>query len=231
MIGAHINPKRQRGMGTTRLCAPHPSLTLRVSIFLAAIVAGGCHRSLPSSDATTNTATVTLTSSAVRADRRLYDGAPPVIPHKPLNIKCTECHTSTGKQAPPLGFAPANPHAATQGVSGTSYCQQCHVFRRDEKTFLDLENDFVGLAQQFAQADRLYPGAPPVIPHRLFMRENCTSCHSGPAARPEIVCKHTERTNCRQCHVPVVVPRDQAAAVNLTLPSAARSSGGESDAP
>ena len=187
-----------------------PLLTLRVGILVATIAAGGCHRLLPSSDESADRVTVTLTASDVRADRRLYDGAPPVIPHKPLNITCTECHTSSGKQAPPLGFAPANPHAATKGVSGTSYCQQCHVFRRDEQTFQNLENDFAGLRQQFATADRLYPGAPPVIPHRLFMRENCTSCHSGPAARPEIVCKHTERTNCRQCHVPAIAAAGSA---------------------
>jgi nitrate reductase cytochrome c-type subunit len=197
-----------------------PSLTLRVGILLATLVADGCHRMLPSPDAGANTVSVTLTPTAVRADRRFYDGAPPVIPHKPLNITCTECHTSTGKQAPPLGFAPANPHAATKGVSGTSYCQQCHVFRRDEKTFLDLQSDFVGLPQQFTPSDRLYPGAPPTIPHRVFMRENCTSCHSGPVARPEIVCKHTERTNCRQCHVPVIAQRDQTAAVDLAEPPA-----------
>ena len=210
-------------MGATRPRAAHPSPSLRVGILLAALViAGGCHRLFPAAEPGADQAAVTLTPTAVRADRRLYDGAPPVIPHKPLNIKCTECHTSTGKEAPPLGFAPANPHAATKGVSGTSYCQQCHVFRRDEKTFLDLDSDFVGLRQQFSKSERLYPGAPPVIPHRIFMRENCTSCHSGPVARPEIVCKHTERANCRQCHVPAVAPRGQTAAVDLAAPPAAQ---------
>jgi hypothetical protein len=144
---------------------------------------------------------LTVTSSQVRSQRRLYDGAPPVIPHAPLNITCTECHTATGKEAPPLGFAPANPHAKTSGISGTRNCQQCHVFRRQEELFR--ENDFAGLTQHFAKADRLYPGAPPVIPHRVFMRENCTACHSGPVARPEILCRHIDRKNCRQCHVPV----------------------------
>jgi cytochrome c-type protein NapB len=144
-----------------------------------------------------------LTPSLVRAERRLYDGAPPVIPHRPINIDCTECHTTTGKEAPPLGFAPANPHAETSGISGTRYCQQCHVFRRQDELFR--ENDFAGLAQRFEPADRLYAGAPPVIPHRVFMRENCAACHSGPVARPEILCRHIERTNCRQCHVPATV--------------------------
>jgi nitrate reductase cytochrome c-type subunit len=184
---------------------------LSIGLFLAALVAaGGCHRLLSSggADAKRESTGLTLTPTAARADRRLYNGAPPVIPHKPLNITCTECHTTSGKEVPPLGFAPANPHAATKGVSATSYCQQCHVFRRQETTFQELETDFAGLRQEFIPSDRLYPGAPPVIPHRVFMRENCTSCHSGPVARPEIVCTHTERTNCRQCHVPVTVGDD-----------------------
>jgi cytochrome c-type protein NapB len=138
------------------------------------------------------------TSSAMRAKRRLYDGAPPAIPHAPLNIKCVACHTDTGKETPPLGLAPANPHAQTAGLSATSHCQQCHVFRQSEAAFAP--SDFRGLAQHFVKAERLYPGAPPVIPHRVFMRENCTSCHSGPVARPEIRCSHPERKNCRQCH-------------------------------
>jgi cytochrome c-type protein NapB len=166
-------------------------------LVLAAAVAG-CGR--PASEA----GDLHLTPSAVRAGRRLYDGAPPVIPHPPLQIKCTACHTDTGKEAPPLGFAPANPHARTEGLAGTSYCQQCHVFRRSEAAFAD--NGFAGLRQRLVKSDRLYPGAPPVIPHRLLMRENCTACHSGPAARPEIHCTHPQRANCRQCHVPVVEP-------------------------
>jgi len=171
--------------------------TFRLLLLWLAAGAAGC-------DALTSEAPVGPTSTLVRSQRRLYDGAPPVIPHVPLNIKCTACHTDTGKEAPPLGFAPANPHAKTEGLSATSNCQQCHVFRRQEEVFA--ESDFRGVAQQFAKADRLYPGAPPVIPHRVFMRENCTSCHSGPVARPEIRCSHPQRVNCRQCHVPVLEP-------------------------
>jgi hypothetical protein len=163
-------------------------------LFLMTFAGGaGCD-----SASTDNPPAAALTSSAVRAERRLYDGAPPVIPHAPLNIKCVACHTDTGKDAPPLGLAPANPHAQTAGLSATSHCQQCHVFRKTEQAFA--ESDFCGLPQQFAKAERLYPGAPPVIPHRVFMRENCTSCHAGPVARQEIRCSHPTRANCRQCH-------------------------------
>lgn len=167
----------------------------RLGLLLASLGVLGCGAA--PSQLQTNTAP---TDFATRAARRLYDGAPPVIPHAPLNIKCVACHTDTGKEAPPLGFAPANPHAQTAGLSATSHCQQCHVFRQPSEVFA--ESDFHGLPQQFTKAERLYPGAPPVVPHRSFMRENCTACHSGPVARVEIRCSHPLRTNCRQCHVP-----------------------------
>jgi cytochrome c-type protein NapB len=35
------------------------------------------------------------------------------------------------------------------------------------------------------------------------MRENCTACHDGPAAREEIRTPHPERVRCRQCHLTV----------------------------
>ena len=163
---------------------------------------------------------VALTSSTARAQRRLYDGAPPVIPHAPLNITCVACHTDTGKEAPPLGFAPANPHAQTAGIGAVSHCQQCHAFRRQDAVFA--ESDFRGLPQQFAMADRLYAGAPPVIPHRVFMRENCTSCHSGPVARPEIRCTHPQRANCRQCHAQGAEPAEPPALATASLVPAGR---------
>lgn len=46
--------------------------------------------------------------------------------------------------------------------------------------------------------------APPTIPHKTFMRENCTACYSGAAAREEIRTPHPERSRCRQCHVPTL---------------------------
>jgi cytochrome c-type protein NapB len=184
----------------------------RDSLRLAAMVLLACAGSVGCDSVAPEAVAIKPTTSAVRAGRRLYDGAPPVIPHAPLQIKCTSCHTDTGKESPPLGFAPANPHAGAVGLSATSNCQQCHVFRQWEEVFA--ESDFAGLTQHFAKADRLYPGAPPVIPHRVFMRENCASCHTGPVARPEIRCTHPQRINCRQCHVPVMDPT--APALNTT---------------
>jgi cytochrome c-type protein NapB len=65
-------------------------------------------------------------------------------------------------------------------------------------------NSFQGLEQGLRFGERLYPGAPPTIPHRLLMRENCGACHVGPGARAGIVTSHPERVRCRQCHVAVL---------------------------
>lgn len=177
----------------------------RAPIMLAAlsllVAATGCDSTASSPS------TVIPTASAVRAERRLYDGAPPVIPHPPLHIRCVSCHTETGKDSPPLGVAPANPHSATTGLSNTGDCRQCHVFRELDRVFVD--SDFVGLRPSIARDERLYSGAPPVIPHRVFMRENCRSCHCGPGVRPEIRCSHPQRTNCRQCHVQIATATEQ----------------------
>lgn len=197
-----------RGTGAEGMNAREPW------IIVALVVLGGAGCDwAPSSHGSA----ATPTGFSVRAARRLYDGAPPVIPHAPLKIKCVACHTDTGKETPPLGFAPANPHTQTAGLYSASRCEQCHVFRRQDEVLEGLlaESDFQGLSQQFAKAERLYPGAPPVVPHRVFMREDCISCHAGPVARTEIRCSHPQRTSCRQCHVPgaePVAPPELAAA-------------------
>ena len=155
---------------------------------------------------------VTPTGSSQRAQRRAFDGAPPVVPHPILGATCTECHTATGKVVPDRGFAPANPHLHTAGLSAMANCRQCHVFKNSTETFA--ESDFVGLAQTFGGGETMYEGAPPVIPHPVFMRENCRACHDGPSARPEIRCSHVGRVNCRQCHV---ARHNEAAAFGETV--------------
>jgi cytochrome c-type protein NapB len=166
-------------------------------LMLSFVVAGCSDKHAADSD---NVGKVSPSSSTERSLRRAYDGAPPVIPHPRLGALCIECHTSTGKSVPDRGFAPANPHALTTGLSQTANCRQCHVFHSTNEMFA--ESDFSGLAQSLQPGERLYSGAPPVMPHAIFMRENCTACHSGPAARPEIRCSHPERARCTQCHVP-----------------------------
>jgi cytochrome c-type protein NapB len=140
-------------------------------------------------------------SFEARSARRAYDGAPPVIPHQPLGADCTVCHTVKGQAVPNLGFAPANPHVAGERDGNFANCRQCHVFQQSVETFRPTL--FVGLSQTKTASQRLFPGAPPVIPHAIQLRGNCLACHAGPASRQEIVCSHPERTNCRQCHVDI----------------------------
>jgi cytochrome c-type protein NapB len=136
----------------------------------------------------------------VRAERRAYDGAPPAIPHERLGSGCLNCHTERGLDLPGVGFSPPMPHETTKGMSAFSNCNQCHVYRATRDLFA--ESTFVGLRQDLRRGRRLHSLAPPVLPHALFMRENCRACHTGPAAREEIRCSHPDRIRCLQCHVP-----------------------------
>jgi len=138
------------------------------------------------------------TAAHERARRRAFDGAPPVIPHESFGAECASCHGQRGVHVPELGFAPPSPHAATPGLSLLSRCTQCHVFA--ETTGVFVASSFAGRPQDLRRGERAYEGAPPVVPHAAFLRENCLACHSGPAAREEIRTTHPERENCLQCH-------------------------------
>ncbi len=137
--------------------------------------------------------------AAVRAARRAYDGAPPVIPHAPVGADCIACHNEQGLAVPDLGFAPPSPHELTAGLSAASRCVQCHVYRRTDELFV--ATTFEGLRQDLRSGRRHHPWAPPVRPHPRFLRENCQACHAGPAARDEIRTTHPERARCEQCHL------------------------------
>lgn len=141
------------------------------------------------------------TAAVLRAERRAYDGAPPVIAHDDFGITCTECHNLEGMEVAGVGYAPPSPHQGTLGMSAVSRCRQCHVFALTEDTFAG--NTFAGLRQDLRHGGRLNDLAPPTIPHKTFMRENCIACHTGPAAREEIRTSHPERPRCVQCHVAV----------------------------
>lgn len=140
-------------------------------------------------------------SAQVRATRRAYDGAPPTIPHESFGMRCVACHNMQGRFVPGVGFAPASPHEGTSKAGAAIRCRQCHVFVASQGLFVTSE--FVGLQQDLRSGARATPSAPPTIPHRLIMRENCVTCHAGPGAREEIRTSHPERWRCRQCHVPV----------------------------
>ena len=139
--------------------------------------------------------------ASVRAERRAFDGAPPVIPHGNVGATCTECHNERGVAVEDVGFAPPSPHENTMGMSNISRCRQCHVSRETDDMMV--ANSFVGLRQDLRRGRRLNPMAPPTIPHKILMRQNCAACHTGEAAREEIRTSHPERIRCRQCHVPV----------------------------
>jgi len=140
------------------------------------------------------------TVAALRAQRRAFDGAPPVIPHTRFGASCTSCHTTAGISLPGVGFAPPMPHARTKGMHGELRCNQCHVWQTTQEVWR--ESDFQGLRQDLRRGKRAFVTSPPVMPHSLQMRENCQACHAGPAAREEIRCDHPERVRCTQCHVP-----------------------------
>jgi cytochrome c-type protein NapB len=175
-------------------------MTARMGHWAAVLLAlSACGRSdwvpVPDSDGALKS------SAVVRATRRLYDGAPPVIPHPDFGADCSACHNSRGISVAGIGFAPASPHDGTAESGVTTRCRQCHVLVLDEGLFA--KNSFVGLRQDLRSGGRLYIGAPPTIPHQILMREKCIACHTGPGARAEILTTHPERTRCRQCHVPV----------------------------
>jgi len=141
------------------------------------------------------------TPTSVRAERRAYAGAPPTIPHPILGGACVNCHTESDRILPGVGIAPANPHTKTPGIGLNANCRQCHVFSNTETLFV--VNDFEGLSPAVLRSgERSHLESPPTVPHPLQMREDCRACHTGPAARPEILCDHPDRLNCIQCHVP-----------------------------
>lgn len=163
---------------------------------LAVLVLIGCSSS-------SDEGSMNPTPTAKRAERRLFPGAPPVIPHPPLSGKCVTCHTPTGSSRPPLGLAPANPHTKTPGMSDESRCKQCHVFQTTQDEFV--ASAFEPLRVENIHGPKAHSLAPPTIPHHHFMREDCAACHTGPASRPEIRCTHADRARCVQCHVERVV--------------------------
>lgn len=170
---------------------------LKSIVALAVVISiAGCGGRPSASDAN---ASVAVASYAERQQRVAYSGAPPVIPHPPLSGKCVNCHTAAGTVLPGLGIAPANPHTQTHGMSAQSRCRQCHVFSNSDSLFV--ESEFEPLKRVSWQGARAAALAPPMVPHSLFMREDCAACHTGLAARAEIRCTHPERFRCRQCHV------------------------------
>ncbi|MBI4352466.1 MAG: hypothetical protein HY593_00920 [Candidatus Omnitrophica bacterium] len=122
-----------------------------------------------------------------RSKLRISAYAPPVIPHEADLGDCLDCHASHEVGAPMI------PHKVF------AHCRQCHVPQSDVDVFR--ANAFVGIREP-GKLPRAHEKAPPAVPHRVFMRENCLACHD-PEARPDVIhTTHPQRMHCLQCHVP-----------------------------
>jgi len=131
--------------------------------------------------------------------RRVFDGAPPLIPHAvsdEMSIgdkTCLQCHVTGGYTPEMQAYAPVVPHPELTS------CTSCHVPVLEETLFR--ENQWQRAASPIL-SQAAFEGAPPAMPHPIQMRENCVACHAGPAAPPEIATDHSERDSCTQCHLP-----------------------------
>jgi nitrate reductase cytochrome c-type subunit len=132
------------------------------------------------------------------AANRAFWGAPPPMPHSFAGQRdgraCLECHVQENHAEKEQEAIKPVPHPEF------SQCQQCHVNGAEDSGPVFRENNFVGLDFP-GKGSRAHPYAPPTIPHRIFMRENCLACH-GPAGQRKIASPHPERSQCQQCHVP-----------------------------
>jgi len=134
-----------------------------------------------------------------RAARRAYYTAPPVIPHELFPASAGDCLTCHKQEGQFFGkISPVTPHPQW------SNCNQCHLpsapaFKESEPVTLP-ETTWQGLATP-TDGTRAHVVAPPVVPHRQFLRESCLTCHSFRSPYASLRCPHPERTNCTQCHV------------------------------
>lgn len=130
--------------------------------------------------------------------QRAFFTAPPPVPHfwrtETDNGSCLQCHAKE--------FRIEKRHHPIRPVPHAEYtqCMQCHVRGNRDDIEPFVENQFVGLARP-GKGQRAHPMAPPTIPHRVFMRDNCNSCHGPTGPSPEYRTTHPNRTQCQQCHV------------------------------
>lgn len=141
---------------------------------------------------------------AARTERRAFDGAPPTVPHEIDQLSSVSCIVCHGKDATLLV---GDKRPATISHPYYSSCTQCHVAADGLRRFTEEESSRLIVASAFTGREpaglgsRAYVGAPPTVPHPLWMRQNCMSCH-GPAREHAIKTSHPSRQNCLQCHAP-----------------------------
>jgi len=139
-----------------------------------------------------------VVGTRITADRSFF-GAPPPMPHTFVLSErnadyCLQCHAKENRVAKRHQAIAPVPHQEF------SQCMQCHVRVVDPKLPLFRANEFVGLDYP-GKGLRAHDYAPPTVPHKTFMRENCLSCH-GPTGNFAIKSPHPIRSQCRQCHAP-----------------------------
>lgn len=141
---------------------------------------------------------------AERNHRRAFEGAPPTIPHTISQLSSASCITCHSPESPVSisGQTPAkmsHPYFAN--------CTQCHVPSDGLKTLTEAEEDRLVVTSFFhgrgqpGPGSRAFQGAPPTIPHQIWMRQNCSSCH-GPEQLFAVPRNHPPSQNCLQCHAP-----------------------------
>lgn len=143
-----------------------------------------------------------ITAIAGRGAARAFEGAPPVIPHAIDQLTPANCMLCHGE-----GVRIADRVAPRMSHQHLTSCTQCHVPADAYGRHMDAgfpaisdENRFVP-ASSPVKGERAYDGAPPIIPHTTWMRNDCLSCH-GPAGKEGLRTSHPDRLNCMQCHAP-----------------------------
>jgi nitrate reductase (cytochrome), electron transfer subunit len=137
---------------------------------------------------------------AIRGELRAFSGAPPVVPHAidERNAQaCLACHGA--------GFKVGQVIAPKMSHHYLPNCTQCHVEGAQNAPWAiasttATQSQFVGLAEP-GRGERIGPGAPPTIPHSVWMRSECVTCH-GSLGKEGLRTSHPWRVNCTQCHAP-----------------------------
>ncbi|MHC4996638.1 MAG: hypothetical protein ACYTGQ_16465 [Planctomycetota bacterium] len=169
-------------------------------LFVATAILAGADTG---TDVTRDTETVAnpegfiLEGLETRASRRAYFTAPPVIPHAigGSDAECRSCHETKREFRGVTSNLTPHPYMVN--------CQQCHVKGVSPAyvaTGKPVTNTFKGLTAP-GKGTRAHDYAPPTVPHRAFLRENCNACHDLSSPRLTMKAPHPERASCAQCHV------------------------------
>ena len=145
-----------------------------------------------------------------RSTRRAFDGAPPVVPHPIRDGGASECLACHG-----AGFELGRARAGGLPHPAYASCTQCHVASAATFAALpataaaEVRSGWQGLEAP-RQGERAYPGAPPSVPHAIWMRGDCNGCH-GPQGRAALRTPHPGRQSCLQCHPATGAPSQASA--------------------